>query len=278
MHHPWLASLIRPSSAAPPGPTGGLLPRRGLAPAWSLIALITVIAWVLTVGQAEDMGTGPGTMGLALPLFLLLWLTMTAGMMLPSATPVALTWARAIGRCCGDWARTARTLVFVCGYLLAWTVFGLLAYVGLALTGSLLDYRPDAARWIASAVYLLAGLYQLAPLKTLCLRHCRAPMRHLIRRERSRPPVRDLRVGVRHGTYCVGCCAGLMAVLIPLGVMNLGAMAGLTVVIFLEKLAPWGPLLARAVGVLFLVLAALAPFHPVLLPGLQSPMPAMTGM
>lgn len=93
-----------------------------------------------------------------------------------------------------------------------------------------------------------------------------------------RGPARDLRVGLHHGAYCVGCCVGLMVVLVPLGVMNVAAMAGLAglaVVIFVEKLWSGGPLLARAVGVVFVVLALLAPFQDRLLPGLQDSMPSM---
>ncbi|POX47162.1 hypothetical protein C3489_30395 [Streptomyces sp. Ru71] len=268
----------RPSPAGPTGPDRPLLPARDLALAWSLIVLIAALAWVLTVGQARDMGVEPGTMGMALPLFLLLWLTMMAAMMLPSMAPVAITWARSIGRRSSGWTRAARTTEFVCGYLLVWTAFGLLAYAALAWTGHLVDDHPAAGRWIGTAAFALAGLYQLGPLKNLCLRHCRSPMSQLMRYAAFRSPARDLRVGVHHGAYCVGCCAGLMVVLIPLGVMNVAAMAGLAVVIFAEKLWPWGVLLGRALGVAFLVLAVLAPFHPGLLPGLQHAAPSMGGM
>jgi predicted metal-binding membrane protein len=214
-------------------------------------------------------------MGMALPLFLALWVTMMAAMMLPSMAPVAITWARAIGRGSSGLARAVRTGEFVGGYLVVWTAFGLLAYGALSLTENLADDHPDTGRWIGAAAFLLAGLYQLGPLKHVCLRHCRDPMGHLMRYAGFRPPARDLRVGVHHGAYCVGCCAGLMVVLVPLGVMNVAAMAGLAVVIFAEKLWPWGPLLGRAVGVAFLVLAVLAPFQPGLLPGLEEPMPSM---
>ncbi|MFD5792208.1 DUF2182 domain-containing protein [Streptomyces diastatochromogenes] len=251
---------------------------RDLAVTWFLIVLITVPAWVLTVGQARDMGVGPGTMGLALPLFLLLWATMMAAMMLPSMAPVALTWVRGIGRRSSGWTRAARTVAFVGGYLLVWTAFGLLAYAALALTGDLVHDRPAAGRWIGSVAFLLAGLYQLGPLKDVCLRHCRDPMSHLAHYAAFRPPARDLRVGVHHGAYCVGCCAGLMVVLLPLGVMDVAAMAALAVVIFVEKLWSRGPLLARVVGVAFLVLAVLAPFQDWLLPGLRGAMPSMGGM
>lgn len=265
-------------SPAPTGAGGGLLPGRELALAWSLIVLIAVPAWVLTVGQARDMGVEPGTMGTALPLFLLLWVTMMAAMMLPSMAPVALTWVRGIGRRSSGWSRAGRTLEFVGGYLLVWTAFGLLAYVALDLTGDLVDDHPTAGRWIGSVAFLLAGLYQLGPLKNVCLRHCRDPMSQLVHYAGFRQPARDLRVGVHHGGYCVGCCAGLMVVLVPLGVMNVAAMAGLAVVIFLEKLWSRGPLLAAVVGVVFLVLAVLAPFQDWLLPGLGESAPSMDGM
>ncbi|MGP9019629.1 DUF2182 domain-containing protein [Streptomyces sp. BR1] len=270
--------LIPARSPSPTGPGGGLLPKRDLAAAWLLVVLIAVPAWVLTVGQARDMGVGPGTMGMALPLFLLLWVTMMAAMMLPSMAPVAITWARGIGRQSSGWTRVARTTEFVGGYLLVWTAFGLLAYAALAFTGDLVGDHPTAGRWIGSVAFLLAGLYQLGPLKYVCLRHCRDPLSHLMHYAGFRPPVRDLRVGVHHGAYCVGCCAGLMVVLVPLGVMNVAAMAALAVVIFVEKLWSRGPLLARAVGVAFLVLAVLAPFQGWLLPGLQGAMPSMGGM
>jgi predicted metal-binding membrane protein len=277
MRHSKTSAFASARSRAPTGAGGGLLPARDLAAAWLLVVLISTPAWALTIGQARDMGVEPGTMGMALPLFLLLWVTMMAAMMLPSMAPVAITWARGIGRQSSGWARTARTAEFVGGYLLVWTVFGLLAYAALALTGSLLDDRPTTGRWIGAAAFLLAGLYEFGPLKHVCLRHCRDPMSHLVRYAAFRQPARDLRVGAHHGAYCVGCCAGLMVVLVPLGVMNVAAMAGLAVVIFLEKLWPRGPLLAWVVGVAFIVLAVLAPFQDWLLPGLQGPMPSMGG-
>ncbi|GGW62777.1 DUF2182 domain-containing protein [Streptomyces griseoloalbus] len=270
--------LASARSPTPAGSGGGLLPARELAVSWFLIVLIAVPAWVLTLGQARDMGVEPGTMGMALPLFLLLWVTMMAAMMLPSMAPVALTWVRGIGRQSSGGRRTVRTVEFVGGYLLVWTAFGLLAYGALAVTGGLVDGRPAAGRWIGAAAFLLAGLYQLGPLKNVCLRHCRDPMSQLVRYAGFRPWARDLRVGVHHGGYCVGCCAGLTVVLVPLGVMNVAAMAGLALVIFLEKLWSRGPLLSWAVGLVFLLLAVLAPFHDWLLPGLRASMPAMGGI
>ncbi|MFF7737461.1 DUF2182 domain-containing protein [Streptomyces sp. NPDC007984] len=278
MDRSWATAFVPSRPAAPTGVGGTLLPARDLVVGWVLLVLIAVPAWVLTIGQARDMGVEPGTMGLALPLFLLLWVLMMAAMMLPSMAPVAITWVRGIGRQTAGWTRAARTAEFVGGYLLVWTAFGLLAYGALALTGGLVDDHPTAGRWIGSIAFLLAGLYQLGPLKHVCLRHCRDPLGHLVRYAGFRRPARDLRVGVHHGAYCVGCCAGLMVVLVPLGVMNVAAMAGLALVIFAEKLWSRGFILSGVVGVAFLVLAVLAPFHDWLLPGLQGSMPSMGGM
>ncbi|MFD7910995.1 MULTISPECIES: DUF2182 domain-containing protein [unclassified Streptomyces] len=264
---------------SPPLRPANLLSARQLAFAWSVMASIALLAWVLVVDQARDMGVEPGTMGMGVPLFLLLWLVMMIAMMFPSVAPVALTWARAIGRQSPTGVvRVARTAQFVGGYLLAWTAFGLIAYGLLAGTGALVDERPGAGRWIGAGAFLIAGLYQFGPWKDLCLRHCRSPMGQLVHYAGFRPRARDLRVGAHHGAYCVGCCWGLMVVLVPLGVMNVLAMAAVAVVIFVEKLWRLGPVFSQVVGAAFLVLAVLSLFQPWLLPGLIPPQSPMTDM
>ncbi|MFD8294247.1 DUF2182 domain-containing protein [Streptomyces lavendulae] len=264
---------------SPPLRPANLQSARQLAFAWSVMAAIALLAWVLVVDQARGTGVEPGTMGMGVPLFLLLWLVMMIAMMFPSVAPVALTWARAIGRQAPTGAvRAARTVQFVGGYLLAWTAFGLIAYGLLAATGALVDGHPGAGRWIGAGAFLVAGLYQFGRWKDLCLRHCRSPMGQLVRYAGFRPRARDLRVGAHHGAYCVGCCWGLMVVLVPLGVMNVLAMAAVAVVIFVEKLWRLGPVFSRAVGAAFLVLAVLSLFQPWLLPGLLPPQTPMTRM
>ncbi|WP_415947516.1 DUF2182 domain-containing protein [Streptomyces sp. KLOTTS4A1] len=266
----------------PPLRSGDLLPPRQLAAAWFLMTLIALLAWVLVIAQADGMGTdgdmgmgmgaGAGTMGMSLSLFLLLWVAMMAAMMFPSVAPVAVTWARAIGRQASGAARLLRTTLFVTGYLLAWAVFGLLVYGLLVLFGDLVQGHPQAARWIGTGAFLAAAVQQFSPLKNICLRHCRSPMSQLVRYAGFRTRARDLRVGIHHGLYCVGCCWGLMIVLIPLGSMNIAAMAAVSVIIFVEKLWRLGPLFASVVGVVFLVLAvltALGLLQDVLLPGLR---------
>jgi predicted metal-binding membrane protein len=242
------------------------------------LVLIAVPAWLLTIGQAQDMGIEAGTMGMGVPLFLLLWLAMMIAMMFPSVAPVAITWVRGISRQSAGVLRAVRIAGFTSGYLFAWTAFGLVAFGLLAATGRMVNGHPGAGRWIGATAFALAGLQQLGPLKDVCLRHCRSPMGQLMRYASFRRWARDLRVGAHHGLYCVGCCWGLMIVLIPLGVMNVAAMAGVAVVIFAEKLWRRGPALSTVVGVTFLVLAVLAPFQDWLLPGLDdtgSPMEPM---
>ncbi len=263
----------------PPRPSLGL-PFRQLAPAWGALVALAALAWVVTVAQARGMGTGLGTMGMALPLFIAMWVAMMAAMMFPSVAPVAILWTRSIaGRSTGG-ERAARIASFVAGYLLAWTGYGLLAFAALLGTERLVDVSPEAAKWLGVGIFAVAGLYQLTPLKDACLRHCRSPMGALLHYANFKGAARDLRVGIHHGLYCVGCCWGLMVVLVAVGVMNVAAMAGLAAVIFLEKLWRRGPLLTRAVAVAFLAVAVLAPFYPWLLPGLRAAggMAGMEGM
>ncbi|MGW0736392.1 DUF2182 domain-containing protein [Streptomyces sp. NPDC002851] len=266
--------LFHRERLTPPLRTGNLLPARQLAAAWSLMALIALLAWVLVVAQAGGMGLGmgPGTMGMSMPLFLLLWVIMMIAMMFPSVAPVAVTWARAIGRQTSGAARTLRTAQFVAGYLLAWAAFGLVVYGMLVLVDALVSDHPQAGRWIGAAAFLAAALQQFSPLKDICLRHCRSPMAQLVRYAGFRTRARDLRVGIHHGLYCVGCCWGLMILLIPLGSMNIAAMAAVALIIFVEKLWRLGPVFSMVIGSVFLalaVLSALGLLQGLLLPGLQ---------
>ncbi len=128
---------------------------------------------------------------------------------------------------------------------------------------------PEAGRWVGFAVFAVAGAYQLTPLKDVCLRHCRSPMMSLLHYGGYHGRTRDLRVGIHHGLYCVGCCWGLMLVLVAVGVMNVAAMAVLAAVIFLEKLWSRGETLAKVVGYAFLVAAVVVLVRPDLAPGLQ---------
>jgi predicted metal-binding membrane protein len=252
------------------------VPVRQLLPGWIGLCLMATIAWAATIAWSGAMGVGPGTMGMSLPAFLVVWVVGMAAMMFPSVAPMALVWIRSVAARPRIQERVAGITTFLVGYLCAWATFGVAVYVVLLGAGKLADDAPHAARWVGAAIFALAAVYQLTPLKGACLRHCRTPVGSLFRYASYRGPGRDLRVGIHHGAYCVGCCWGLMIVLVAVGAMNVPAMVALAGVILIEKVWRHGQRFSRAVGVLLLIVAALAPFIPSLLPGLAaSPMPAM---
>jgi predicted metal-binding membrane protein len=254
------------------------LPARQLAPGWVALVTLAALAWTVTIAQARGMGVGAATMGMALPLFLGMWVAMMAAMMFPSVAPVAIMWSRVIVSRSAGAERARRIAEFVVGYLSAWTGYGLVAFGALLATERLAEISPEGAKWLGVSAFAVAGIYQMTPLKDVCLRHCRSPMMALLHYANFKGGARDLRVGLHHGAYCVGCCWGLMIVLVAVGVMNVAAMAALATVIFLEKLWRHGERLSKAVGVAFLVLAVLAIFYPSLLPALHTTDTPMMGM
>jgi predicted metal-binding membrane protein len=257
-----------PRARARPGPQ--------LAVPWIAIAVLAAGAWAITITRARAMGNGPGTMGLTLLPFLGLWITMMAAMMLPSVAPVAVLWARLIGGAPAMPTRVARMSLFLSGYLLTWAACGAIAFALLAGTGRLTAASPTAAKWLGVAIFAAAGVYQLTPWKDWCLRQCRTPVGTLLHYAGFSGRSRDLRVGIHHGATCVGCCWGLMIVLIAVGAMNIAAMAALGLIIFIEKLWRHGRLLGRVLGLVLLATGLLAIWFPWLLPGLHAAgMPAM---
>jgi predicted metal-binding membrane protein len=248
----------------------GWLSFRQAAVPWAVLVVLAILAWVVTIRQVHGLGVGPGTMGMAFPLFIGMWTAMMAGMMVPSVAPVAILWARSIAKRAEGMECAYRISLFVAGYLVSWAAFGLAAFAALLGVQQLVEASPETAKWLGVAIFAAAGTYQLTPIKSACLRHCRSPMAQLLHYAAYRGRTRDFRVGVHHGMYCVGCCWGLMVVLVAVGVMNVPAMAGLATVVFFEKLWRRGHLLSRTVGLAFLAIAGLAVFHPGLLPALQS--------
>ena len=265
--HPGPASVMRAVEALPP---------RQLAVPWIAVTALAAVAWAVTVMLARDMGTGPGTMGLALLPFLGLWVVMMAAMMLPSVAPVAILWTRLITGASAGSGRAVRMASFLTGYLLAWAAVGAVAFAALAGTGRLITASPTAVKWLGAAIFVTAGMYQLTPWKDWCLRRCRSPIGALMYYLGFKGHSRDLRVGLHHGATCAGCCWGLMIVLIAVGVMNVAVMAALAVVILVEKLWRRGKPFGQAVGVLLVAVGGLAIWFPWLLPGLHvSGMPMM---
>jgi predicted metal-binding membrane protein len=235
---------------------------RRLTPQAAVLLLLAAVAWLATVGRAATVQGMTGTMGLGLAAFVGMWALMMAAMMLPS---VASMYQRSVRS-----YRSLRLAGFTSGYLLAWAGAGIPAYLLTALVARLVSDHPARATAAAVAVFAGCGVYQLTPLKSRCLRHCRSPLSLLLHYGGYRGRLRDVRAGAHHGAYCLGCCWSLMALFVVLGVMNLAAMVALAVVVLVEKLWAHGEVLARAVGVAALALAVAAIWLPALAPGLHA--------
>jgi predicted metal-binding membrane protein len=253
-------------------------PRRSLRldPVWLTTLLLgaALVAWIVTVDRMRGMDGGPGTDLGGLGWFTGIWVTMMAAMMLPSVTPMVLTYSRiAQHRAATGGRPLAAPWIFVAGYLVAWTVYGLAAY-GLyrvidAVDGGLLDWDRGGP-WVAGAALAGAGLYQLTPLKEVCLRHCRGPLHFVLGGWRD-GPAGALRMGVEHGLYCVGCCWGLMVALFAVGVMSLTWMGVIAAVIFAQKVLPAGDRLAPLFATAFVALGVWVAVSPATVPGLHVP-------
>jgi predicted metal-binding membrane protein len=252
------AGLVRPGSAG--------LARREVG----LLLIAAAGAWAATVVLARGMAGMTGTMGFGLAVFVPVWTLMMAAMMLPSVTPTASLYARTMQS-----NRTTRIALLVLGYLGVWAAAGVPAY-GLAwLAGWLTGKHPGAAHVLGVAVFAACGVYQLSPLKDRCLAHCRSPLALLLHYGSYRGRSRDLRAGAHHGAYCLGCCWGLMVILIAVGVMNIVAMIGLAAVVLVEKAWRWGAPAGRVAGVAALALAVAIIWLPWLAPGLHAAPPMM---
>ena len=210
-------------------------------------------AWLVTADQASMSGAG-GVAMLGAGLFLATWVVMMVAMMFPSVAPMVLMHARIV-RSRGEGALPS--VSFVLGYLIVWTAAGLVPLAVIELLGSF--GTPTAAGWLprlGGAVVILAGLYQLTPLKNVCLRACRSPLSFVLSHDFGGGAPAAARAGISHGAFCLGCCWALMAVLAVLGLMNLIWMTVFAVVFFLEKNWRHGVMFARVAGVACLVLGA----------------------
>lgn len=231
------------------------------APDLALLLIVAALAWLWTVSESRTMGNMPGTMGLSIPAFLLMWGLMMTAMMLPSAAPTAALFSRTITA-----DRVPRLVTFALGYLVVWTATGIPAYVLAWVADVAVDRSLGVA--LAAAIFVGNGVYQLTRLKTSCLSHCRTPISSVFHYASWTGRLREFRVGVHHGAYCLACCWSLMALMIAFGVMNLWAMVALAAVIGIEKLLPRGEEFSRAIGVISLGLAVLVFFVPEIAPGL----------
>lgn len=180
-----------------------------------------------------------------------MWWFMMVAMMLPSAAPTILLTAALNRRSDENRKPYGAAGFFTAGYLFVWLLFSVVATtVQWELENSgLLSGMMQSANWYLSGGLLLAaGLWQLTPVKQACLRHCRSPVEYLVR-HRRRGNHGALVMGMRHGTYCLGCCWAMMGLLFYAGVMNLLWVAGLALYVLLEKLVMAGQRLSRYAGV-----------------------------
>jgi predicted metal-binding membrane protein len=216
-----------------------------------LLVLLPLISWIWIVVMARDMyGSMTGASAWMMTptwdashLLLLwaMWAVMMAGMMIPSVSPMLLTYG-VVTRRSAQQTAARQIYALAGGYLLVWTAFSVGATALQRILAALLLVSPmmEATSPRVGAIFLLiAGVYQLAPIKGRCLRMCQSPLGFLMSHWRG-GATGAFRMGLEHGAYCVGCCWGLMLLLFAGGVMNLIVVAALTVFVAFEKLTPFG--------------------------------------
>lgn len=252
--------------------------RGGRAPAWAaartrlgLVALLLALAaagWWWTAREMRDMDGGPWTELGTAAWFLGVWVVMMAAMMFPSVAPTVALYSKL-----RNTRALAAPLLFTSGYLLVWGAVGLSAYALARIGGSLAGDAfawDGAGRWVAGATLLVAAVYELTPLKDVCLGKCRTPLGFLLGSWRD-GLAGAVRMGARHGAWCVGCCWALMASLFALGVMSVVWMAVVAGLIAFEKLIPSRRLATYGTAALLLVLGVLMLVAPDVIPALTIP-------
>jgi predicted metal-binding membrane protein len=188
----------------------------------------------------------------------LMWFGMMSAMMAPAAWP----WLRAFHRFAGTerGAGAGATARFASGYLLVWMGYAIGAAVlqgAFARAGLMRPSTGIVVPGVGAVIFLVAGLYQFAPIKRACLTHCRTPFGYFLTEWRD-GPMGAFRMGLHHGLFCVGCCWALMATAFAVGIMNVWWMAALAVLTLVEQVAPQGQMLRRVLGGAFLVAAIFA--------------------
>ena len=215
-----------------------------------IVALLVLAAagWAVLLWQSnsddDEMGL---TMGMEAPLFIATWVVMMVAMMFPTAAPMALAFRRIETTNKARGAPYVNTSLFVAAYLVLWSAAGVLAFIAASLLDDLAgewQWLMDNAARIGGGVILLVAAYQFTPLKTVCLSRCRTPMSFILGAWREGRPG-AVKMGFHHGVICLGCCWMLFVLLFPLGIMNVAAMAIVTLVIFAEKSLSRGVLIGR---------------------------------
>lgn len=244
-----------------------------------LVALLvlTALAWGYVTWLAAQMAAAPATTLPSMPgmdmsgmsmmasafapwtpvhfLFMFtMWAVMMVGMMTPSVAPIVLIYIQVAHRSAITGQALAPVGWFVCGYVLAWSLFSALATLaqwGLETLALITPMMASASRRFGGTMLMAAGAYQWLPIKDACLSQCRAPLSFIQRHGGFQASAgRSIRLGFEHGMYCIGCCWALMVLLFVGGVMNLLWIAALMIFVLVEKLVPTGRFFSRFTGLI----------------------------
>jgi predicted metal-binding membrane protein len=255
------------------------LPLRDRLAVGALLVSVTALAWGYTAHQACVMQEMDAAMmrDMAMPmndmeapwtpldaaLMFLMWTAMMAAMMVPAAAPMTAAFATINRRRRERGAPYVPTAIFLSGYVLAWSGFSLAATALqwlLQRAGLVTTMMESSSAALSAALFVLAGLYQFSPLKDMCLAYCRSPQVFVLTEWRD-GPAGAVVMGLRHGLFCMGCCAALMLLLFAVAVMDLRWVAAVTVLVSAEKLLPGARYLRIGIGVVLLAIGAWFALH-----------------
>jgi predicted metal-binding membrane protein len=246
------------------------------------LAVLSAGSWAILIWQARNMGTqGMGlTMGMDAALFIGIWIAMMVAMMFPASAPMILVFAQIQAGKRQQGRAAVPTWLFTATYLLVWSVFGGLAYaaaMGAERVGGNSSWFMSNGQRLAGVVLIAAGIYQVTPLKRACLAKCRSPLAFIMTSWRD-GYAGAVRMGLSHGLYCLGCCWLLFVILFPLGMMNIAALAVITLLIFAEKSLPFGGRLSWVAGGALICYGFAVVFFPSLIPLQVQQHPMLGGM
>ncbi len=229
-----------------------------------LLLAAAAAAWAILIWQSV---MGPG-MNMQAPLFLVMWVVMMVAMMFPTAAPMIITFHRVQVGKRQHGQSFVSTWVFVAAYMLVWALFGVVAFAaatGIQMVTKLSSLSMEMTARLGGLVLIGAGVYQLTPLKTACLTKCQTPLSFILTSWRDGVGG-TFWMGAKHGAFCLGCCWLLFVILFPIGMMNVAAMAVITVLIFAEKSLPFGKRIAQIAALGLIAYGLLAIIVPSTLP------------